>query len=313
MRTIANSLRGSALKSSNHFCTRLLHLHMALKAALFSFSGIIVNDENIRKTLSEQVLLAENLRPSEDDYYEVCLGKSDRACLKALLYQRGRDVNEETLDRLIQKESAVYQTWLDSIEKPPIYPGLEDLIFRCRTANMKMAIVTGAERQQVTAAIERAQLAEHFPLVIAGDDISLNGSKPSPDGYIKAIARLNEMYPDLQLQADECIAVEDTFSGITAAKSANIPVVGVAHTYPNHMLQRRATWVVDYLREINFDWIGEKFGGERLRSPLTGELETDLSATKMAEPTVSNESGKESGKESENGSENRSETEASSN
>ncbi|PZO20957.1 MAG: HAD family phosphatase [Leptolyngbya foveolarum] len=263
---------------------------MALKAALFSFSGIIINDEDIRKTLSEQVLLAENLRPSEDDYYDVCLGKSDRACLKALLYQRGRDVGTETLDKLLQKESAVYQTWLESIEKPPIYPGLEDLIFRCRAANVEMAIVTGVERQQVTEVLERAQLTEHFPLIVAGDDISLNGSKPSPDGYIRAIARLNELYPDLQLQPNECIALEDTFSGITAAKSAHIPVVGVAHTYPNHMLQRRATWVVDYLREVNFDWIGEKFGGERLRSPITGELETDSSATETSEPTTPSES-----------------------
>lgn len=260
---------------------------MALKAALFSFSGIIINDEDIRKTLSEQVLLAENLRPNEDDYYEVCLGKSDRACLKALLYQRGRDVNKETLDRLLQKESDIYKAWLDDIAKLPIYPGLEDLIFRCRTAQIKMGIVTGAERQQVTEALNRANLTEHFSLIVAGDDISLNGSKPAPDGYISAIARLNEIHLDLQLQSDECIAVEDTFSGIAAAKSANIPVVGVAHTYPNHMLQRRATWVVDYLREINFDWIGEKFGRERLLDPITGEPEVAPSETKVVEPRAS--------------------------
>ena len=246
---------------------------MALKAAFFSFSGIIINDEDIRKTLSEQILLAENLRPNQDDYYEVCLGKSDRACLKALLYQRGRDVNEETLDKLLQKECAIYQNWLANLKKPPIYPGLEDLIFRCRSAQVQMGIVTGAERQQVTEVLSRANLAEHFALIVAGDDISLNGSKPSPDGYIEAIAQLNKTHPTLQLQADECIAVEDTFSGITAAKSANIPVIGVAHTYPNHMLQRRATWVVDYLREINFDWIGEKFGKARQLDPITGEPE----------------------------------------
>lgn len=246
---------------------------MALKAALFSFSGIIINDEDIRKTLSEQVLLAENFRPNEDDYYEVCLGKSDRACLKALLYQRGRDVNEQTLDRLLQQELATYQAWLAGLAKPPIYPGLDDLIFRCRSAQIEMAIVTGAERQQVVEVLNRANLTDHFPTIIAGDDISLNGSKPAPDGYLKAIERLNQSDPNLQLQASECIAVEDTFSGIAAAKDAGIPVVGVAHTYPNHMLQRRATWVVDYLREINFDWIGEKFGGERLLSPITGERE----------------------------------------
>ena len=99
---------------------------------------------------------------------------------------------------------------------------------------------------------------------MAGDDVPADESKPAPNGYTKAIAQLNVTYPDLQLRPDECIAVEDSFAGIEAAKRAEIPVVGVAHVYPNHMLQRRATWVVDYLREIKFDWIGEKFGGMRM-------------------------------------------------
>jgi beta-phosphoglucomutase len=235
---------------------------MALKAAIFSFSGIIINDEDTRKALSDQVLLAENLRPNADDYTEVCIGRSDRACLKALLAQRGRSVSDDTLTKLLQKGSTAYQTWLDSLDKLPIYPGLEDLIFRCRAAQIKMAIVTGAERQQVVSVLTRVNLQDSFPVIIAGDDITASGSKPAPDGYLVAIERLNQTYLDLSLKPDECIAIEDSFAGIDAAKNANIPVVGVAHTYPNHMLQRRATWVVDYLREIHFDWIGQKFGEE---------------------------------------------------
>ena len=234
---------------------------MALKAALFNFNGIILNDEEIRRTLSEQVLLAENLRPNPDDYHDVCLGRSDRACLKALLSQRGRAVTEETLTKLLAKENAAYTTWLNGVDKLFVYPGLEDLIFRCRAAHVKMAVVTGAEREQVESALEKAGLSEHFPVVVAGDDITAEGSKPAPDSYLKAIEKLNLAYSDLDLKANECIAIEDTFSGIEAAKRANVPVVGVAHTYPNHMLQRRANWVVDYLREVNFEWIGEPFGG----------------------------------------------------
>lgn len=237
---------------------------MVIKAALFSFNGIILNDEDIRQTLSEEVLLAENLRPDQDDYREVCLGRSDRACLSALLSQRGRNVNEATLDKLLTKESATYQAWLETLEKLPIYPGLEDLIFRCRAAQLKMAVVTGAERPQVVSALEKADLSQHFPVMVTGSEISADGSKPAPDGYLKVIEALNEANEDLQLTADECIAIEATFAGIEAAKNAQISVIGVAHTYPHHMLQRRATWVVDYLREINFDWIGEKFGGDRI-------------------------------------------------
>ena len=248
---------------------------MALKAAFFSFNGIIINDEDIRQQLSDQLLLAENLRPDADDYSQVCLGRSDRACLQALLKQRGRTVSEEALTKLLDQKNADYQSWLERLDKLPLYPGLEDLIFRCRAAQIKMAIVTGSERPIVTSVLKRAELSQHFPLVIAGDDISADGSKPSPDGYLKAIERLNQADATLQLQPGDCVAIEDSFAGIEAAKNAQIPVVGVAHTYPNHMLQRRATWVVDYLREIKFDWIGEKFGGDRpTPNPSSGSTPT---------------------------------------
>ena len=244
---------------------------MALKAALFNFNGVIIDDEAIRQTLSEQILIAENLRPNPDDYHEVCLGRSDRACLQALLSQRGRTVTEDTLTKLLSKENIIYQSWLDSLDKLPIYPGLEDLIFRCRAAHIKMAIVTGAERSQVESALAKEGLTEHFPVMVCGDDISANGSKPAPDGYLRVIEQLNQTYGDLQLRANECIAIEDTFAGIAAAKNANVPVIGVAHTYPNHMLQRRANWVVDYLREVKFDWIGQPFGsvGEPAQPPAS--------------------------------------------
>ena len=256
---------------------------MTLKAVLLGFTGIVINDDAIRQTLTNQLLLDENLRPNTDDYVQMCLGRSDRACLKGLLAQRGRTISEDKLDKMLTKKTGGYQTWLNELEKLPLYAGLDDLIFRCRAAQVKLAIVTGAQRAQVTEVLKQAELAEHFSVVVAGDDISSNSSKPEPDGYLQAIDRLNRKYPELNLQTDECIAIEDSFAGIEAAKNAAVPVVGVAHVYPNHMLQRRATWVVDYLREIKLDWIGEKFGGEPV------EIETDEASTDeppQAEDTV---------------------------
>lgn len=232
---------------------------MTLKAALFSFNGVMINDETIRQELSAQLLLDENLRPDADDYKQVCFGRSDRACTKALLAQRGRTTSDEAIDKMLIKKSAGYQAWLNGLEKLPLYPGLDDLIFRCRAAEIQMAIVTGSQRQQVTDVLTRTEWAEYFPTIVAGDDVPAAGSKPAPDAYLLMIERLNQANPDLGLQPSECIAIEDSFAGIEAAKQAEIPVVGVAHTYPNHMLQRRSNWVVDYLREINLDWIGEGF------------------------------------------------------
>ncbi|MBW4542764.1 MAG: HAD family phosphatase [Myxacorys chilensis ATA2-1-KO14] len=224
---------------------------MSLKAILFDFNGVIINDEPLHERLVEQLLIEENLRPKAGEFREFCLGRSDRACLRDLLTHRGRVVTDDYLETLIARKSRAYVEQLGAIEKLPLYVGLEDLLFKLKGTACKLAIVSGAVRAEVELVLDRAQLRHYFSVIISGDDIAT--SKPELDGYLSAIARLNTEFPDLQLQPSQCLAIEDTFAGIDAAKRAGIPVLGVANTYPFHMLQRRANWTVDYLSDLELD------------------------------------------------------------
>jgi HAD superfamily hydrolase (TIGR01509 family) len=211
---------------------------MTLKAVLFDFNGVIIKDEAIHQQLIEEILIEENLRPSPQEYREVCLGRSDRVCLAELLKRRGRFVSESYLNQLVIRKAGAYQRQLETLPKLPIYPGLEDLIFKIRVAQLPMGVVSGALRCEVELVLNRAGLAQHFSVIVAGDDIKV--SKPEPDGYLLAVERLNQQYPNLKALASECLAIEDTPAGIQAAKRAGMQVVGVANTYPFHMLQRQA-------------------------------------------------------------------------
>ena len=224
---------------------------MVLKAVLFDFNGVIINDEAIHERLIEQLLIEENLRLNPGEFARVCLGRSDRACLTELLASRGRVATEDYLMDLMQRKARAYQRELDTIEKLPIYPGLADLMFNLRAAQLKLAVVSGALRSEIELVLEKAQLAAYFQVIVAGDDIVT--SKPEPDGYLLAVERLNQQFLDLNLQPSECLAIEDTPAGIQAAKRAEIPVVGVANTYPFHMMQRQANWAVDYLSDLELD------------------------------------------------------------
>lgn len=225
---------------------------MTLKAVLFDFNGVIINDEPLHEKLIEQILIEENLRPIPGEFQQVCLGRSDRVCLTELLNRRGRVVSESYLIQLMQRKAQAYQQQLEKMQKLPLYSGLDDLIFQVRSLHLKLAIVSGAMRSEIELVLNRAKLAPHFPVIVAGDDITT--SKPEPDGYLLAVERLNQEYPDLQLQPSECLAIEDTPAGIQAAKRAGISVVGVANTYPFHMMQRRANWAVDYLCDLDLQW-----------------------------------------------------------
>ncbi|MDJ0556053.1 MAG: HAD family phosphatase [Microcoleaceae cyanobacterium MO_207.B10] len=224
---------------------------MNLKAVLFDFNGVIINDELLHEQLIEQVLIEENLLLKTGEYHKFCLGRSDRACLTDILTHRGRVVNDGYLDQLVKRKTEAYQQQLESIEELPIYTDTVDFISMITKNDLKMAVVSGALRAEVELVLKRANLADSFSIIVAGDDLTV--SKPEPDCYLLAVEFLNQKYPELNLLPSECLVIEDTFSGIEAAKRAGMTVVGVAHTYPFHMLQRLANWCVDYLSELELD------------------------------------------------------------
>lgn len=230
---------------------------MALKAVLFDFNGVIINDEVVRQQLFDQILVEENLCPQPGEFRKVCLGRSDRACLTDLLTRRGRVIDETYLLQLLKRKAKAYQQQLEKQELPPLYPGLEDLIFQLRSRSLKLAVVSEVICSEVELVLNRATLAEYFTVIVAADDITT--SKPEPDGYILAVERLNQQYPGFNLQPSQCLAIEDTIAGIQAAKQAGIPVVGVANTYPFHILQRQANWTVDYLGDLEIDRVQQVY------------------------------------------------------
>ncbi|NEQ54361.1 MAG: HAD family phosphatase [Leptolyngbya sp. SIO3F4] len=230
-----------------------------LKAVFFGFHGVIINDDDVHPQLIAQLLLSENLRFDPDEYKEMYLGRSDRDRLTAILQARGRFVREEYLNQLLQKKAEGYQEWLRSQPKLALYPGLDDLLYRIRARQYTTAIVTGAQRADVENVLTIAKLDHQFSLVVSASDMPVSASKPAPTSYLAAIEQLNLNNPELALTPHNCLAIESCFAGIAAAKAAGIPVVGVAQVYPYHMIQRCGNWAVDYLNEIDFDWIAPRF------------------------------------------------------
>lgn len=229
---------------------------MTLRAVLFEFNGVIINDDLLRQQIIEQILIEENLRPQPGEFRKVCLGRSDRTCLTNLLNARGRVVSENYLNQLLQRKAVAYQQQIAEQELR-VYSGVEDLLFQLGARSLLSAIVTGAIRSEVELGLNRANLTKYFPVVVGGDELQI--SKPEIDAYLLAVERLNALYPSFNLQLSQCLAIESTPAGIQAAKKAGMGVVGVANIYPFHMLQRQANWTVDYLYDLEIDRVQQVY------------------------------------------------------
>jgi HAD superfamily hydrolase (TIGR01509 family) len=228
-----------------------------LKAVLFDFNGVIINDEPIHQELINEILLGENLLPLGSEFAELCLGRSDRVCLRDVLTRRGRQVTEEYLTKLINKKASLYRERLEKLEKIPIYEEIYSFLKRVKARDLQIGLVTGAIRSEVESILQRVNLGDYFSVIVTGDEIST--SKPQPDGYLLAVERFNRWNFNLQLQPWECLVIEDTFVGCEAAKRAGMQVVGIAHTYPFHFMQRVSNWAIDNFSQLDLDRVEETF------------------------------------------------------
>ncbi|GBF82557.1 HAD family hydrolase [Aphanothece sacrum] len=226
-----------------------------LKAILFDFNGVIINDEAIHRELINDILLRENLRPDTSDYQQLCLGRSDRACLQNILSRRGRFVSEEYLKKLIEAKHQAYRKRIESLEKLPIYSGLNEFILQIKQRQLLIGLVTGSLHDEVLFILNKAGILSEFDVIVAGNEIK--GSKPDPDGYLLAVERLNKLDSNLFLKTTDCLVIEDTPAGIEAAKRAGMQVVGIANTYPFHFMQRISNWAIDYFSDLELERVTE--------------------------------------------------------
>lgn len=231
---------------------------MPLKVVLFDFNGVIVDDEPIHAQLIREVIASENMRCSEEEAQRF-VGRSDRACLQDYFTQKGRVVTPDTLNKLLAQKTAAYQQHLQALEQLPLFSGVKALISSFQSHNLKLGIVSGAQRGEVNLVLRKARLETAFEIIVADEDTT--ASKPSPEGYQQAVNQFRDRYPELNVRPGDCLAIEDSFAGLEAARSAQIPVVGVAHTYPFHMLQRRARWAIDALSELEVDRLIQVYAG----------------------------------------------------
>ncbi len=202
-----------------------------LRAILFDFNGVLVDDEPIHLRLLQQVLGEEGIALSAEDYFRDYVGLDDRGCFSALLARGGQEASPSRLMRLIARKASYYQ---DLIRRQgyPFFPGAVELVGAAARRGLMLGVVSGALREEVEGALRQAGLRERFKVLVTAEDVA--ASKPDPEGYRRALEALNSEppLPERLLHPHEVVALEDTEAGLRAAADAGLVTLGVAHTYP---------------------------------------------------------------------------------
>ncbi len=201
-----------------------------LRAIVFDFNGVLVDDEPIHMTALQKVLGEERVGLTREDYYARYLGLDDRGCLAAALGAAGQPAPPERLARLVARKAAYYQAAMRR-QKYPFFAGAADLVRAAAAAGLMLGLVTGALRDEVEQALSQAGLRSLFKALVTAEDVT--AGKPDPEGYRRALAEFNSQPPRPQrlIHPHEALAVEDSPTGLEAAAQAGLVTLGVAHSY----------------------------------------------------------------------------------
>lgn len=134
------------------------------------------------------------------------------------------------------------------------FAGVRRLIKECHEQGVLLAIASSATVDEVNAVVDAIGLRPYFREIVTGSEISR--PKPYPEIYVRTTAKL-------RLAPRVCVALEDSFVGIEAAKSAGMKCLGVASSFPAEALLvlTDADAVVCNLETVNLATLGRLFGG----------------------------------------------------
>ena len=128
----------------------------------------------------------------------------------------------------------------------PVLDGVMDYLTDAQRLNLRLAVASSSKHSWVDPQLARLGLIRYFEKVICGDDVPPGRTKPNPDIFLRAL-------DELQMDANEAIAFEDSPNGVKAAQAAGIYVVAVPNPTTSLMKMEGADLTLKSLSSLSLE------------------------------------------------------------
>ncbi len=189
-------------------------------AIIFDMDGVLIDSERVYKDYIRSYFCAHNI-PVSDEEYNIIAGASGKETrrlfaewwLRATGEERSGDDIDAEVFRPVTDGELNYATIMN--------PGVPQTLAALKQRGYRLALASSSPKHNILQVLEQCGISEPFELIVSGEDF--HESKPNPAIYLHTIEALG-------LAAADCVAVEDSDYGITAAKRAGLTVVAKRET-----------------------------------------------------------------------------------
>lgn len=203
-----------------------------LKALIFDVDGTLADTERDGHRVAFNMAFADaglNWDWTVDIYEDVLEVTGGKERIKHFLQKYKPEFTEpDNLDEYVanlHKAKTAHYTALLAKGEIPLRPGVERLLNEARKEGLRLAIATTTTPENVSALLEHTlgkESMDWFEVIAAGDIVP--AKKPAPDIYNYALEKMN-------LEAEDCIAFEDSRNGILSSLGANLKTIITINDY----------------------------------------------------------------------------------
>lgn len=184
------------------------------KAFIFDLDGVLIDTEPVFFEHMKGFLESKNFDISNLKFTDV-VGTDAQSRFKALSKKIPNFYKDiDTFRSEFKKFKKDYKFDYKTVVFDGVYDILEDL----KNKGYKIALASSSYKDTIKKVMDELNFYHYFDFVISGED--LKESKPNPEIYLKTVEELG-------LIPDECLVVEDSTTGIKAAKSAGLYTVAI--------------------------------------------------------------------------------------
>jgi HAD superfamily hydrolase (TIGR01509 family) len=212
-------------------------LRVRPRLVIFDCDGVLVDSEVISNTVLARMLtrhgLPTTLAHARRTYQGMLLANVLVTAERAL----GRALPEDFLARYQQERDEAFKGALAPVA------GAEEAVERIVGAGIRVCVASQGALAKMRLTLALTGLERHFPERARFSAEDVPRGKPFPDLFLHAAASSGARPAD-------CVVVEDTPSGVRAARAAGMRVIGLAADSDAAALRGEGAEVIDSLAEL---------------------------------------------------------------
>lgn len=183
---------------------------MNLKACIYDLDGVITDTAKYHyrswKWVAEQI--EYHLTEKQNQKLK---GVGRKESLEKIIKWSGNRISEADKQMYLQKKNAMYLEFIDTMTPDEVFPGFKEFNDLAKAEGIKVAI--GSSSRNAIRIIDKLDLVLEFHAIVDGG--MTENSKPEPDIFLLAAEKL-------QCNPSDCLVIEDSQAGLTAAKKAGM-------------------------------------------------------------------------------------------